>query len=95
MAALQTLLTIVKSLSHYFPQLPSLRHQAKMFRDNAISHKIDYVVQLGYILNYEGFLYCIIGSKGMYIFLDRANVACWLSYIGKALLPTGLTRLVL
>ena len=53
------------------PQLPSRHRQAQTERDNATSHKIDYVTQRYGILNPEGFLNSIVGSKVTAILADQ------------------------
>ena len=53
-----------------------------MVEGGACSHKIDYVTIVQEILNFEGHLSCINGSKVMAEWVD---FACWWSCIGKGL----------
>ena len=63
-AALQTPPSLINSLSQSsFVKISLWRHHALMVKDDAFSHKIDYVSFLYEILNHEGHLNRFIGLK--------------------------------
>ena len=101
-AALQTSTYSGIQLSHPLPHLPLRRHQTIMIKYNTQSHKIDNVTQVQDILNPEGFLSFVFGSKVSTILIKQANglfqhdtnfclvkqayCAQWWSCIGEGLL---------